>query len=86
MSEKRHKIVICMGSSCFARGNAENLNRIEVFLAQNSLSAQIELVGCGCARRCSEGPNIEIDGESFHQMDKEALLDLLNQKLKGEKA
>ena len=29
------EIVICMGSSCFARGNEENLRIIESFIAEN---------------------------------------------------
>ena len=44
----KRKIVICMGSSCFARGNEENLRVIEDFLKSNNLQAPGtgEPVGC----------------------------------------
>ena len=36
----KRKIVICMGSSCFARGNEENLRVIEDFLKSNNLQVK----------------------------------------------
>ncbi|MDD2404465.1 MAG: (2Fe-2S) ferredoxin domain-containing protein [Victivallaceae bacterium] len=74
------KIVICMGSSCFARGNDKNLRIIEQFLKDNHFKAEIELSGSGCEGRCSEGPNIIIDGTCYHRMEKGALIDVLNRK------
>ena len=41
----KHKIKICMGSACFARGNSENLGAIENFIKDNELEADIELTG-----------------------------------------
>ncbi len=72
-----HLIKICMGSSCFARGNAKNLQLIQSFLDQNNIKAEIELVGMRCCNRCAVGPNITIDDKEYHHVDNEMLLDIL---------
>ena len=74
----KRKIVICMGSSCFARGNEENLRVIEDFLKSNNLQAEVLLSGRCCAGICSEGPNIIIDETTYSHVSKEALIDILN--------
>lgn len=74
------KIVICMGSSCFARGNEKNLKTIERFLEDNQLEAEVELAGSCCEGNCSEGPNIIIDGKTYRRMETGALIDILNNK------
>ena len=58
-----HVIKVCMGSSCFARGNAKNLQLIQNFLEQNEIDAV--------------GPNITIDGVEYHNVDNGTLLDIL---------
>lgn len=81
-NENMSKIVICMGSSCFARGNEENLRVIEHFIEQNDVDAQIELSGKCCVGDCSDGPNIIIDGVCHHRVGKEMLIDILTEKFK----
>jgi NADH:ubiquinone oxidoreductase subunit E len=77
MSEKT-KITICMGSSCFARGNKENLALIEKFIAMHLLENEVELVGSLCEGKCSQGPNIIIDKRVYSNIDEAALIDALN--------
>ena len=72
-------IVVCMGSSCFARGNRHNLRLIEQFITENKLEARIAVSGSRCEEQCAEGPNIIINGKIYHQVDGGALIDLLNQ-------
>lgn len=36
------KIVICLGSSCFARGNEENIRVVEAYLAENSYRDEVD--------------------------------------------
>ena len=50
--DKNITIELCMGSSCFARGNSENLQAIEVFLSERGLSDRVELVGHLCLGKC----------------------------------
>lgn len=77
----KHSIIICMGSSCFARGNKYNLKLIEKYLEEHKL--ECSLAGRGCAGNCCNGPNLVIDGEKFERVDPESLIDLLDLKLRG---
>jgi NADH:ubiquinone oxidoreductase subunit E len=70
-------ITICMGSSCFARGNGDNLEHIEDFLLTRKLSATIRLKGCRCRDACGRGPNLEINSKLHHRVDAGTLDDLL---------
>jgi len=76
-----NQIVICMGSSCFARGNEKNLRLIESYLERNKQTVEVVLSGSPCEGKCALGPNIVINGECFHQVDQETLIDLLDTKL-----
>lgn len=77
----KDKIVICMGSSCFARGNDKNLELLEKYMQESNPSLNVELRGSCCECKCSEGPNITINGEVFHNVDRGTLLDILKNKL-----
>lgn len=70
-------IKICMGSSCFARGNSKNLQTIQNLIEKNGLDAEIELSGLRCCDNCSKGPNITIDGTEYNNIDSGSLLDIL---------
>ena len=78
----KNHIVICMGSSCFARGNEKNLRIIEEYLSAHALEGEVSLSGSCCEGKCSCGPNIVINGEIYHNVDGGTLIDLLNMKLK----
>lgn len=58
-------ITICMGSSCFSRGNNQNLEAIRTWLCAHGKEAEIRLKGCRCGGMCGEGPNIWIE-ETCH--------------------
>ena len=55
-------LTLCMGSSCFSRGNGRSLPRIQRFLKDNELDMRITLKGCRCGNVCSGGPNIWVNG------------------------
>lgn len=78
----KHVIEICMGSSCFARGNKNNLKIIEAYLEKNRINCALR--GRGCVGKCRSGPNLSIDGENFERVDSESLIDLLDAKLRKE--
>lgn len=61
------KVKICIGSSCFSRGNAANVTVIENFLKEHNLSDEVdlELEGCLCLGRCSSGPIVAIDDKIY---------------------
>ncbi len=74
-------IIVCMGSSCFSRGNNINVEIIERFLQEHNLFANVEIRGCLCDGHCKEGPNIRIDKELLQGVEPGMMLDLLKHKL-----
>ncbi|MDD3469869.1 MAG: (2Fe-2S) ferredoxin domain-containing protein [Thermoguttaceae bacterium] len=83
MSEFPKKIVLCLGSSCYARGNGENLTWVENFLKEHGLTTTIELCGTRCEDQCAIGPTIQIDGTSYHEMSLEKCQRLFGQLLES---
>lgn len=76
-SEQPIEIAICMGSSCFSRGNSKNLALIQDYLRTNKVEAAINLVGHLCQDECKEGPNLAIGGHTYHRVDSAALATIL---------
>lgn len=74
----KHNITVCMGSSCFARGNQQNLEAIENFIKENGLEAEVELSGLRCEGKCVTGPNIIINGVEYTEVDETKLNEILN--------
>lgn len=79
----KHEITICMGSSCYARGNNENLAFIEEFVEQNNISAKIDLSGARCEDKCSSGPNIIIDNKFYKEVNIDKLKEIM-EKIKND--
>jgi len=63
-----YEIEICLGSSCFSRGNREVVQVIRDYLRKNHLDDKVILRGARCMNRCSEGPFIIINGKTFSQI------------------
>lgn len=74
---KKFDITVCMGSSCFARGNAQNLEFIENYVKANALEASIEISGSRCEGKCAEGPNVIINGVEYNNVDEEKIKSIL---------
>lgn len=70
--------MICMGSSCFSRGNNRNIEVIQNHLRSAPLPAGVELTGHLCQGHCKDGPNLTINGQQYHQVDPTVILSLLN--------
>lgn len=75
-------ITVCMGSSCFARGNASNLEFIENYIKENGLEAEIDLAGSRCECKCVTGPNVIINGVEYTEVDETKLKEVLDELLK----
>lgn len=71
------EIKICMGSSCFARGNAQNLEFIENYIKINDLDVQIELTGSRCEGKCACGPNMIINKVEYKNVTCEKIQEIL---------
>jgi NADH:ubiquinone oxidoreductase subunit E len=70
-------IELCMGSSCFARGNSLALANLEAYIEEHHLEQNVELVGHLCLGDCSRGPNLKIDSQQHAGVRPECVVDLL---------
>lgn len=71
-------IVICQGSSCFSRGNKENLMVIQQYLKKHELEAQVSFKGQLCADSCNQSPIIIVNDKTYTEVDEESTLNILN--------
>lgn len=82
---KHIDVVVCMGSSCFARGNKKNLEFIENLIENNNLDISIELIGNRCEKKCAQGPIVIINGVIHSNTTRDKLKsifsELLNEKV-----
>ncbi len=67
-----------MGSSCFTRGNGDNLQIIRDFLEDNA-SVDIELTGTLCQEKCNVGPVITFGDQRYCKVDSVTLTQLLDE-------
>lgn len=72
------EITVCMGSSCFARGNNRNLEYIENYMKDHNMEADIDLAGQRCTGQCATGPNIIINGVEYSEVDESKLKEILD--------
>jgi NADH:ubiquinone oxidoreductase subunit E len=77
------EITICLGSSCFARGNSENLTLLKKFEQEHKDKINLHLTGSLCQERCKQGPNLTIDGEFYSGMSSTQLCELLQKLTKS---
>ena len=57
----KFEMAICLGSSCFSRGNREVVQFIRDWLRKNHLDDKITFRGARCLGHCSNGPNLVIN-------------------------
>ena len=73
-------ITICMGSSCFARGNEKNVTLCERFLAARGLRDEVDVVlGASlCTGNCADGPIVIVDGKTYRHVDEGVMKDIMD--------
>jgi NADH:ubiquinone oxidoreductase subunit E len=76
-SDEEIEIVVCLGSSCFARGNSAHLATIKEYVESQGLNASIRLTGKLCQDECKLGPNLTIRGEAHHGVTAAKLHEIL---------
>ena len=72
-------MVICIGSSCFARGNAENVKIVEDFIAQHGLADEldIELSGGLCTNNCPDGPIVIVNEKIYKHVNADVMQEIM---------
>jgi NADH:ubiquinone oxidoreductase subunit E len=71
----RHRIEICLGSSCFAKGAGRLAEVASAWALRHQ--AVVELAGHRCRERCAEGPRVALDGVEHRVRDERELAALL---------
>lgn len=79
MELKKKEIIICLGSSCFARGNKKMVKVIDDYLKSHQLTGSVHFRGERCFDQCSRGPSIKIDGKLYEKIDEKSITDLLDE-------
>ncbi len=70
-------IKVCLGTSCYVRGNDGTLSFLEDYIKKNKKDATIELSACRCSELCQGGPNIFINDKKYARPTKDELIQIL---------
>lgn len=72
------KIVICLGSSCYNRGNQHVLEAIKKYLSEHNLKDKVDFRGQLCSGNCAQGPVLHINGKTYKEIDENVAIRLLD--------
>ena len=75
---EKKRVFICMGSSCFSRGNRENLRIMQDHL-KGFEAVEVLLTGALCQEQCSKGPVLYLGDTMHSRVEPDHLPDLLNE-------
>lgn len=78
----KNEIVICLGSSCYSRGNDESLKITKEYLKEKNIKESTIFKGHLCIDMCNKGPVIKINGKSFYNVSKDNIVNILDENLK----
>lgn len=78
----KHRINICLGSSCFSRGNNANVEVVKKFLAERDLEAEVTFSGRLCEDMCGRGPIVVIDDKVYEEVTLSKLYKILQEEFK----
>lgn len=80
-AKEKITVELCMGSSCFARGNSSALSEIEGFLEENDLADRVDLQGHLCLGKCNSGPHVRVNGVEYAAITPDCIIDLIKEAL-----
>lgn len=66
--DSRIQITICLGSSCFSRGNRDVVSAIQDYISNNKLDNKVHLKGGHCLGKCSLGPIMSVENTVYHEI------------------
>jgi NADH:ubiquinone oxidoreductase subunit E len=79
---KKIKVNLCLGSSCFSRGSKNTLLLLEEYIKSHDLEGIVDITGNLCKNKCKEGPNLSINGQLYGHMEPAAAIDILKHHIK----
>ena len=80
---QRIEMQICLGSSCFSRGNKDVVIYIRDYLKKNHLEDKVIFKGARCIGHCSNGPNLRINEEIIEGISLSRIESILENGLAG---
>lgn len=72
------EIIICLGSSCFSRGNKNLLKVISKYILDKQLENRVDFHGGHCFGDCAEGPILKINEKIYTGIDEQIVIEVLN--------
>jgi NADH:ubiquinone oxidoreductase subunit E len=75
----KKEVIICLGSSCFARGNKHIVKLVNDYLRERNLVNEVKFHGERCFGTCANGPSLKIDGKLFDRQNEEHIIALLDE-------
>jgi NADH:ubiquinone oxidoreductase subunit E len=75
--EGKTDLQICLGSSCFSRGNKKLVKVVEEYIKANNLEHRVYFHGGHCFSKCEHGPTILANGKFYHNLTEESVKELL---------
>ncbi len=83
MEQKELNITICLGSSCFSRGNKDVVEAIQEYLEDIGMKEQTNFKGGHCFGNCAEGPVMIVNGKTFKSITPESAVAAIESMLKN---
>jgi len=79
MEIKNKEVVICLGSSCFARGNKQLVKIVNNYLRDRNLLNEVRFNGERCFGQCAAGPSLKLDGILKERLDEDSVIAVLDE-------
>lgn len=71
------EIIICLGSSCFSRGNKKTVQAIDAYIKEHNLTDRVYFHGGHCFGKCDKGPIVKINNKYYENVDHISVIDIL---------
>ena len=72
-------ITVCLGSSCFSRGNRDLVTYTQDYIEKHQLHDRVNFKGGHCFSACNKGPAVVINGVQHYALTQESLAVLLDE-------
>lgn len=77
MALLKKEIKICLGSSCFSRGNKTTLQVVQKYLKDKQLERDVLLKGNHCFSNCNSGPVMKIGDRLYEHVSSDRVIEIL---------
>ncbi len=84
MPNSKLEVRICLGSSCYSRGNEKILDVMQSYLHQHNLNQRVDFRGKLCSCNCNKGPNIRFGDKDYHGVSESNIELILEDVFQGE--